>query len=205
MDTMGKEQYWLAPEVREIMGEEVELIGSPVLRKVAPPITDMQQARQIADKLSAVLRHLDGAGLAAPQIGISAPVFVLEIKKTKKFPDRQEFPLEVYINPHIEEYSDEVNYGWESCFSIADHIGLVKRSTRIKISYTDYEGNQKQVIMDNAVQARCAQHEYDHLQGLMYIDRLDSKDHYTSWKSQAKYSAHYQELARRMNASVGAE
>ena len=200
---MGQEGYWLAPEVRETMGNEVELIGSPVLRKVTPPIEDMAEAKKIADKLIEVLHHLDGAGLAAPQIGFSAPIFVLEIKKTKKFPNREEFPLEIYINPRIEQYSDEVNYGWESCFSIADHIGLVKRSSSIVISYTDYEGNYKKVTMTNPVQARCAQHEYDHLLGLMYVDRLDSKEHYTSWKSQVKYAEHYQELARRMNASVG--
>ena len=202
---MAQEGYWLAPEVRETMGAEVELIGSPVLRQVAPPIEDMDEARKIADKLIEVLNNLDGAGLAAPQIGVSAPIFVTQIKRTKKFPDREEFPLEVFINPRILEYSEDKNYDRESCFSVADHIGLVPRSNRIVIEYTNYNGEKKHVEMTNPVQSRCTAHEYDHLQGMLYIDRLESKNHFSSWKSQVKYADYYKQLKDRMNASVGAK
>jgi peptide deformylase len=119
------------------------------------------------------LAELKGAGLAAPQIGESLRIIVVEVQKNELFPDRPESPLYVMINPEVTYLTNDKESGWESCFSVPGLIGLVSRYKEIRVNYTSPDGSQHTDDFDDYL-ARVIQHECDHLEGVVYLDRMES-------------------------------
>ena len=111
----------------------IVLVGAPTLREGGQPVTDFAEASGIADTMTDLLRELNGAGLAAPQIGVAKAIIVVEVRKTDLFPDRPVSPLIVMVNPRIVSASEEVETGWEGCFSVPGLMGLVDRSKTIEV------------------------------------------------------------------------
>lgn len=112
-----------------------------------------------------------GVGIAAPQIGCNQRVIVFGFEKNERYPDMEPVPLTVLINPVIKVLSDETNDAWEGCLSVPGLRGLVSRFNKIEYSGFDPDGNRISRIAEG-FHARCVQHECDHLDGILYPQRL---------------------------------
>jgi len=144
--------------------------GKPVLRKVAEPIsTDYPNLKDLINNMFETMVHADGVGLAAPQIGLSIRVIVIDLAPLKEDnPELGDFRLTL-INPEIlEESEEEVAYD-EGCLSIPGINETVVRPEYIKIHYYDADFNEHELELDG-FKARVVQHEYDHLEGHLFTD-----------------------------------
>ena len=148
-------------------------IGTPLLRQATQRVTDPSSVTDLCDLLVTRLKDINGAGLAANQIGVPLRVMVFEVKKTELHPDRPESPLYVMINPDILERSDELEDGWEGCFSVPGYMGLVPQSISLTCRYDTTDGTEH-VEQFEGYTARVIQHECDHLDGKIYLDRMKS-------------------------------
>jgi peptide deformylase len=136
----------------------VERFGTPELHAL---ISDMRDT----------MAHLDGAGLAAPQIGVPLRVVIFGVSANPRYPDAEVVPDTVLINPVIEPLDDSMDEAWEGCLSVPGMRGLVPRYRRIRYRGMDEHG----VAIDRTVQdfhARVVQHECDHLDGVLYPMRI---------------------------------
>jgi len=150
---------------------EVMHIGSPIIRSLAQRIGSIAMGAHVCKLLTKKLDELQGAGLAAPQIGLPYRIFIAEVRKTDMFPDREETPLYTMINPEFEFLSTEELIDYEGCFSVPGFVGLVPRFKKLRASWTEPDGTQKEEIFEDYI-ARVLQHEMDHLNGLVYLDRM---------------------------------
>jgi peptide deformylase len=151
---------------------QVLKMGEPLLRRVAAPVTrfDAQLAALVAD-LDDTMRELNGAGIAAPQIGVSARVVIFELKDNPRYPHLAPVPYTVLVNPLVTPLGAEQDEGWEGCLSVPGLRGLVPRFRRLRYQGFDAQG----VPIDRTVEgfhARVVQHEVDHLDGILYPQRV---------------------------------
>jgi peptide deformylase len=154
-------------------GRDIVTVGDPMLRAGAQYVNDVSEVKQLCDKMITLLRELNGAGLAASQVGSQARVIVVEVRKTDLFPDRPTSPLYVMINPKILRNNEVIEDGWEGCFSIPGLMGMVHRCNSIQVDYLTSEGQKHTEAFDGYI-ARVIQHEIDHLDGTLFIDRMKS-------------------------------
>jgi peptide deformylase len=141
-----------------------------VLRRKALPVTpDDVDLTMLIDRLRATLEATKGVGLAAPQIGVSRRV-LLVLHGLR--PAGQKSWVEVYINPRIEWSSPEIDDDYEGCLSVDAGFGLVPRPRRVKVSYDPLGGGPRKVVELTGWDARIMQHEVDHLDGVLFIDRM---------------------------------
>lgn len=150
---------------------EIMHIGSPIIRSHSRRIESLEQAVKICDIMIEKLHELKGAGLAAPQIGLPYRIFIAQVTKTEMFPDREETPLYTMINPEIEILSTEEILDHEGCFSVPGYVGLVPRFKKLKASWTEPDGQKREQVFEGYL-ARVLQHEMDHLNGMVYLDRM---------------------------------
>lgn len=147
--------------------------GMPVLRKQAEDITpDYPQLKELIQDMFETMVHSDGVGLAAPQIGKAIRVVVITLDDLKDdFPEYAGFN-KAYVNPHILEFDDtEMESMEEGCLSLPGIHEPVRRPTRIHVKYMDEDFNEHDEWVDGFL-ARVMQHEFDHLEGKMFIDHL---------------------------------
>ncbi|HEY9678320.1 MAG TPA: peptide deformylase [Drouetiella sp.] len=152
---------------------ELVTIGTPKLREATKRVTDIAAALPLCEKLVEMLTIINGAGLAANQIGVWQRVMCFQVRKTELHPDRPETPLYVMINPDILERSDELIDGWEGCFSVPGYMGLVPRATKLKCRWNSPDGAEHIAEFEGWA-ARVIQHECDHLDGKVYLDQMKS-------------------------------
>ena len=153
-------------------------MGEPRLRAVAAPVTrfDAELAALIAD-MDDTMRHLSGAGIAAPQIGVSARVVIFELKDNPRYPQLTPVPYTVLINPLLTPLGSEQDEGWEGCLSVPGMRGLVPRFRRLRYRGFDARGEP----IDRTVEgfhARVVQHEVDHLDGILFPQRVRDLRHF---------------------------
>ncbi|MFP4366904.1 MAG: peptide deformylase [Bacteroidales bacterium] len=150
----------------------VFLYGSPVLRKVAAEVpSDFKGLNELTDSLYETMYHSDGIGLAAPQIGKSLRIFVVDASPLEEDdPSLKDFK-KVFINPTIISREGEFSAFNEGCLSIPDIREDVERESAIWIRYCDSDFNYKEEYYDG-IAARIIQHEYDHLEGRLFIDLI---------------------------------
>jgi len=148
-------------------------MGDPNLLRQADAVPELripdldETIRDMVD----TMRALDGAGLAAPQIGINQRIVVFEVESNPRYPDAEPVPLTVLINPEIEVVSYATEADWEGCLSVPGMRGLVTRYTEIR--YRGLQADGSTVTRDAAgFHAREVQHEYDHLDGILYPMRI---------------------------------
>ena len=137
---------------------EVEHFDTPELEALIQDMLDTMRAN-------------DGAGLAAPQIGVDKRVVVFGVDTNPRYPDAEDVPMTVLINPEITPVGEETDLAWEGCLSVPDMRGLVPRYTKIRYTGFDQKGNR----IDRSVSsfhARVVQHECDHLDGILYPQRI---------------------------------
>ena len=152
---------------------EILKMGDPRLLRVAQPVTSFGTAALdalIADMTDTMLAA-NGAGLAAPQIGVDLQLVIFGFERNQRYPDAPPVPLTVLINPTITPWSDEESEGWEGCLSVPGLRGWVPRWLRIRYSGFDPQGK----LIDREVDgfhATVVQHECDHLIGRLYPTRM---------------------------------
>lgn len=153
---------------------EVIRLGHPVLRQVAEsvPEADFGSGRlnELFETMARTMIAEDGVGLAAPQVAESLRLFVYWVPGDDDDPD---IPPTFLANPEIKPVGDTVEKGWEGCLSIPGLRGIVPRYRRIKIRGRDIEGNTVSMTADG-FHARVLQHEFDHLNGVVFLDRMES-------------------------------
>lgn len=162
-------------------------LGHPVLRRVAEPVPPETLARpafqQFIDDMIETMHEYEGVGLAAPQVHVSQQVAVLQVEKHPRYPDVPVVPLTVLVNPRVTVVNEESVDGWEGCLSIPDLRGVVPRYRELRVEALDRHGQPLDFIAKD-FHARVIQHEYDHLQGKVYLDRMASFDtltHLAEW------------------------
>jgi len=152
-------------------GDGLVTIGDPRLKAPTAPVGDIADARDLLETMTARLRALNGAGLAAPQIGASVKAVVIEVRRTDVFPDRPECPLTQMADPVIVEHRGPELIDWEGCFSVPGLMGLVPRASTVLVRYLDHDGAHVERTFDGYA-ARVVQHEIDHLDGVEFVDRM---------------------------------
>lgn len=162
-------------------------VGDPRLRAGGRPVTEHGEAIPILDRMTELLRDLGGAGLAAPQIGVPLSLAVVEVHKTTLFPDRPESPLIRLANPVVTPLTPELEDDWEGCFSVPGLMGLVPRHCHISVGYRDLSAGEDVEAEFTGYVARVIQHEVDHLEGRLFLDRMRSMDSLTTVDNYREY------------------
>jgi peptide deformylase len=147
-------------------------MGEPLLLRVAAPVArfDAELQELVAD-MDDTMRALSGAGIAAPQIGVSARVVIFELKDNPRYPHITPVPYTVLVNPLVTPLTAEQDEGWEGCLSVPGMRGLVPRYRRLHYRGFDQYG----APIDRTVEgfhARVVQHEIDHLDGILFPQRV---------------------------------
>ena len=148
-------------------------MGDPVLLQAAKLVEqfDTSELHALIQDMHDTMESLNGAGLAAPQIGVSLQVVIFGFEKNQRYPDADEVPFTVLLNPQLTPLSDEIEDGWEGCLSVPGMRGMVPRFAHLRYQGVDQYGT----AIDRTVSgfhARVVQHECDHLQGILYPMRI---------------------------------
>ena len=148
-------------------------MGDPLLLQVARPVEqfDTRELVTLLEDMHDTMAALNGAGLAAPQIGVSQQVVVFGVERNPRYPQAEEVPYTVLINPQLEPLGEEQEEGWEGCLSVPGMRGLVPRYKHLRYRGFDQLGRP----IDRTVadfHARVVQHEVDHLNGILYPMRI---------------------------------
>ena len=176
---------------------KVTVIGNPVLRKVLrklkPEDIRSEDVRRLVQEMAVTMDEYDGVGIAGNQVGEDLSVFVMGLPKgTKRHPDG--IALTVVFNPVIRPIGDEFEEDWEGCLSVPELRGMVRRYKKLELSGHGFDGKPFKKIYEG-FPARVVQHETDHLNGLVYLDRMDG----------LKTLAYMSEMARRSRPFLKAE
>jgi peptide deformylase len=155
------------------MIREILRMGDPRLLRVSEPVTrfDTVELRQLLTDMFETMRAADGAGLAAPQIGVGLRVVVFGFERNERYPEAAAVPETILINPVIEPLGDAMQDGWEGCLSVPGLRGLVPRYERVRYRGFDERGVALEREVDG-FHARVVQHECDHLDGILYPMRI---------------------------------
>ena len=142
--------------------------GHPLLQQVAAPVERFGTAelRELVADMDETMRALNGAGIAAPQIGVSLRVVIFEVTHNPRYPQSEPVPYTVLVNPALDSIGDERDEAWEGCLSVPGLRGVVARHTHLRYRGFDLEGGP----IDRTVtgfHARVVQHEVDHLDGIL--------------------------------------
>lgn len=154
---------------------KVARLGNPVLRRSAQEIpldqTSSPQFQKFIDDMIETMREYEGVGLAAVQVHESRQVAVLEVADNPRYPQKPKVPLSVLINPKITPLSNETEEDWEGCLSIIELRGKVPRYKSIRVQARDRNGKDLDFVASD-FHARVIQHEWDHLNGKVFLDRM---------------------------------
>jgi len=152
---------------------EVLKMGDPRLLAVAEPVRAFgtPDLEELLNDMRDTMRHLDGAGLAAPQIGVGVRVVIFGMEHNPRYPEADPVPFTVLINPRLTPLGQDMEDGWEGCLSVPGMRGLVPRYRQLRYTGMDAAGDP----IDRTVSdfhARVVQHEVDHLDGILYPQRI---------------------------------
>jgi len=153
---------------------EVLRMGDPRLLAKADPVSrfDTPELDALIGSMRDIMANLNGAGLAAPQIGVSLRVLIFGVHNNPRYPDAEDVSQTVLINPEIEVLEEAIEYGWEGCLSLPGLRGYVPRFKRIR--YIGFDEHGAPVDREaEGFHARVVQHECDHLDGILYPMRMN--------------------------------
>jgi len=148
-------------------------MGHPVLREKAKPVEAFgtPELRALLEDMKETMAAKNGAGLAAPQIGVSQRIVIFGVDHNPRYPDAEEVPFTVLVNPKLVMLTREVDEDWEGCLSVPGMRGVVPRYTKLRYTGFDIEGNPIERVAEG-FHARVVQHECDHLDGILYPQRM---------------------------------
>ncbi|OGQ82234.1 MAG: peptide deformylase [Deltaproteobacteria bacterium RIFCSPLOWO2_12_FULL_60_19] len=154
---------------------KVARLGHPVLRRVTDelPLDQIRsvEIQKFIDDMIETMKEHDGVGLAAVQVHESSRITVLEVAENPRYPKKPEVPLSVLINPNVTPLTDEMEEDWEGCLSIPELRGRVPRYKTIQVQALDRDGKPLEFTA-SGFHARVIQHEWDHLNGKVFLDRM---------------------------------
>ena len=152
---------------------EMLKMGHPTLLEVAKPVEKFNTSEldSIIEDMIDTMKENDGAGLAAPQIGLGMQLVIFGFDSNERYPEADQVPFTVLINPVITPIGDEEEDGWEGCLSVPGLMGVVPRFKKIRYQGKDQHGNEIDREVDG-FHARVVQHECDHLIGKLYPMRI---------------------------------
>ena len=171
----------------------ITTVGDPILRERAPQMS-VDELRSpgiqaLIDDLIDIRRAAGGAGLAATQIGELKRIAVVEVDEHTRYPYKPLVPLTVIVNPVIEPLSDEQLVINEGCLSVPDLRGDVERHLAIKVHYVDRNAGECEIVA-RGLTAGSFQHETDHLDGILFLDRVTDPTSFSTWE---QFERHRQE------------
>ncbi|CBN56033.1 MULTISPECIES: peptide deformylase [Kamptonema] len=154
---------------------QISQLGNPVLRRQAQTIENLEdeQLQKLIDNLIHTAQNANGVGIAAPQVAQSYRLLIVASRPSTRYPQAPTMEPTAMINPQIIARSNDVVKDWEGCLSIPGIRGLVPRYQAIEIEYTARDGKLHRQELRDFV-ARIFQHEYDHLDGLVFLDRVEN-------------------------------
>jgi peptide deformylase len=160
---------------------EIRKLGDPVLRERAREVTpeELPGLQGLIDDLVETMRAAGGAGLAAPQVGVPLRIFAVEVRDNPRYPYKPAIPLHVLVNPVVVPRSHLVYSSYEGCLSIPDLRGVVERHLEVDVAYLDREGREQR-LSARGLSAGTFQHEADHLDGVLIVDRADPRT-FATW------------------------
>lgn len=169
---------------------KVTRLGHPVLRRVAQPLSleELRAAptQKLIDDMIETMKEYDGVGLAADQVHESRQVAVLEVADNPRYPDKPKVPLSVLVNLRVTPLDEAMEEDWEGCLSIPDLRGRVPRHKNIRVQALDRNGKPMDFVAKD-FHARVIQHEWDHLNGKVYLDRMRDFSTLTFLQEFARY------------------
>ncbi|MDX1914125.1 MAG: peptide deformylase [Methylophilus sp.] len=153
--------------------QEVLRMGDAVLLHKAEPVLvfDTPKLHALIQDMHDTMAHMNGAGIAAPQIGVSLRVVIFGVSANPRYPDAEQVPYTVLINPTLNYIGTEVEDGWEGCLSVPGMRGVVPRYQRLHYTGFDQYGKPIDRLV-SGFHARVVQHECDHLDGILYPMRI---------------------------------
>ena len=182
---------------------EVISIGHPVLRQVARKLSREELAssemQTLVDDLIETMRHANGAGIAANQVGEAVSICVIEVGENPRYPYKPKIPLTVLVNPEIEVVNKETFANYEGCLSVPNLRGLVDRAVEIRLRAWDRHGG----AVDRQIRGLTAgtfKHEIDHLLGTLFVDRVSDPKTLCTWNEFEKW--HKAAFVERVEALV---
>jgi peptide deformylase len=154
-------------------------LGHPILRRVAEPVSPeairSPEIQRLVDDMLETMADHDGAGLAAPQVHVSRRVVIYGVEENPRYSDAESIPLTVLVNPRVTALGNELDEDWEGCLSVPDLRGRVPRFTRVRVEAYGRDGQALRFDAEG-FHARVVQHECDHLDGKVYLDRMPSME-----------------------------
>lgn len=172
---------------------EILQVGHPLLRKVATHVTPEElkntKTQRFIDNLIETMRHANGAGLAATQVGIPLRICVIEVNQNPRYPYKPNIPLTVLVNPILTPIGHETFQNYEGCLSVPNLRGIVPRYGRLKVAAVDRNGTPISEEV-SGFKAGTYQHEVDHLNGQLFIDRVKDPKTFATWQ---EYERHHKD------------
>jgi peptide deformylase len=182
---------------------EIVTVGHPVLRERALAITPERLAspetQRFIDDLIDTMRHANGAGLAANQVGVPIQIAAIEVGDNPRYPYKPRIPLTVVVNPIIEPLDDETVEINEGCLSVPNLRGTVERFVNVRVRYLDRDGVAHDEVK-RGLTAGTFQHECDHLNGTLFLDRVTDPTTFTTWEQFERF--HRAAFVERITAFV---
>jgi len=148
-------------------------VGAPILRQQAQPVTDIfaPSIRTLSEQMFTVMMERSGVGIAAPQLGHSLQMLIIASRPNQRYPSAPHVPPLLMLNPVWLSHSPATEIGEEGCLSVPDRRELVERYQEVTVQFWDLQG-QWHIQTLTGFPARIFQHEYDHLQGTLFLDRV---------------------------------
>jgi peptide deformylase len=182
---------------------EVVEVGHPTLREPARALTTEELAspdtQRFIDDLIDTMRSAGGAGLAAPQVDDRRRIAVIEVAGNRRYPYKPPIGLAVLVNPSIEALDEETFPVNEGCLSVPGLRGVVNRHVNVRVSYLDRDGRSRSEVR-RGLTAGTFQHEVDHLDGVMFLDRVRDPTTFMTWEQFDRF--HREEFERRAGELV---
>ncbi len=182
---------------------EIITVGHPTLRQRARHVTldelAAAETQDLIDDLIDTMRHADGAGIAANQIGVPVRIATIEVNDNPRYPYKPRIPLTVVVNPEIELLGDEVVEINEGCLSVPNLRGTVSRHVTVRVRWLDRTGAAHDETM-RGLTAGTFQHECDHLDGVLFLDRVSDPKSFTTWEQFERF--HRAEFVERITEFV---
>ena len=178
-------------------------VGNPLLRERSHEVGRDQLAspeiQQLIDDLIDTMHAANGAGIAAPQVGELVRIATIEVRDNPRYPYKPRIPLTVVINPIIEALDDEVVEINEGCLSVPNMRGNVMRHVNVRVRWWDRDGAEHDEVR-RGLTAGTFQHECDHLDGLLFLDRVHDTRSLTTWEQFERF--HRAAFVERITAFV---
>jgi peptide deformylase len=187
----------------------ITTVGDPVLRRRAVEVAADELAsaevQAFIDDLVETKRAANGAGLAANQVGDVRRIAVVEVEAgNPRYPYKPPFPLTIMVNPELEAIGDETFDVSEGCLSVPDLRGMLRRHAKVRARFLDRHGEQRELVA-RGLSAGTFQHEVDHLDGVLFLDRVTDPTTFTTWEQferfgRAEFEAHARRIVERFGA-----